>query len=227
MRPATVGFDTATEDTAVCASAGGGPLFEESIGTPDGSRPLHATALLPAVERAADAAGGWSEVGAIAVGVGPGSYTGVRIGIATAKALAGALDVPVRGVCTLDAIGHGTLEASGARPVLAVLDARRGEVFAALYDPGGARTWDPFVVAPAELASRLSELPARPLGAGSGALRFHDQLAGSLDIPERADPVHRVAARQICRLSATAGAGPAEPIYLRAPDADRWLERNS
>ncbi len=92
---------------------------------------------MPAVEQAAEAAGGWGSVEGIAVGLGPGSFTGLRIGIATAKALAGSLGIPAHGVCTLDALGRGAAGGAAARACLAAIDARRGEVFAALYGPGG------------------------------------------------------------------------------------------
>lgn len=118
------------------------------------------------------------------------------------------------------------------RPRLAVLDARRGEVFAALYGPGGERRWEPFVCRPEQLGERVAELAEAPWAAGSGALRFRAELARhGVEIPDDADPVHRVAARQICALAAAAeeagNDGPLAPIYLRAPDAERWLERDS
>jgi len=114
---------------------------------------------------------------------------------------------------------------------LAVLDARRGEVFAALYSDDGERLWEPLVCKPEQLDERVAELEAPPWAAGSGALRFRDELARrGVEIPDDADPVHRVAARHLCAIAATAGArnaGPLTPIYLRAPDAERWRERDS
>lgn len=180
------------------------------------------------MERAAAAAGDWGEVDAVAVGVGPGSFTGLRIGIATARALAAGIGLPASGVGTLDAIGRGLgEEASGDSPVLAALDARRGEVFAALYSVTGERLWGPLVEAPGDLAKRLAELPQAPLAAGSGALRFRDELG--VETPADDDPLHRVAARHICALAVTdgtGGSGAPAPIYLRAPDAERWRERD-
>jgi tRNA threonylcarbamoyladenosine biosynthesis protein TsaB len=110
-----------------------------------------------------------------------------------------------------------------------VLDARRGEVFAALYSPGGERLWEPLVLAPADLAERVAALPDPPLAAGSGAVRFRDELVGrGVEVPDDADPVHRVAARHVCALAAaTGGADPPAPIYLRPPDAERWRERDT
>jgi tRNA threonylcarbamoyladenosine biosynthesis protein TsaB len=111
-----------------------------------------------------------------------------------------------------------------------VLDARRGEVFAALYSPLGQRLWEPLALAPVELAERAAGLADPPLAAGSGAVRFRDELVGcGVEVLDDADPVHRVAARHICALAAAgdAGAGSLDPIYLRPPDAERWRERNT
>lgn len=227
---AVVGLDTATADTAVCAAYGGEVLHEARLGlTADGS-PRHSTALLAEVERAAAASGGWGQVGRIAVGRGPGSFVGIRIGLATARGLAVSTGVPVSGVCTLDALGRAMTE-QGDGPNLAVLDARRGEIFAALYSPSGEQLWEPFVAAPEVLADRLAELPAPVLAAGSGAVRFRQELADrGVDIPGDADPVHRVSARHICALAEAVGYGGGDsldPIYLRPPDAQRWRERDT
>jgi tRNA threonylcarbamoyladenosine biosynthesis protein TsaB len=135
----------------------------------------------------------------------------------------------VRGVCTLDALGRALAEQAGAeRSRLAVLDARRGEVFSALYSPDGERLWEPLVASPAQLAAQLAALPAPPLAGGSGAVRFRDELG--VEAPDDADPVHRVSARHICALAAATRAendDPLAPIYLRAPDAERWRERDT
>ncbi len=180
-------------------------------------------------------------MGLLGVGLGPGSFTGLRIGIATARGLGASRDLPIAGVCTLDAIGRAMAEppASGApsldmadkrgAPSLAVLDARRGEVFAALHSASGERIWEPLVCRPEELEERVAALPAPPRAAGSGAIRFRHELARhGVRIADDADPVHRVAARHICALAAASGGGgPLAPIYLRPPDAERWRERDS
>jgi len=201
-------------------------LYEELLGlSPQGS-PRHSTALLAEVERAVAACGGWDEVGGLVVGRGPGSFVGIRIGLATARGLAASTGVPTIGVCTLDALGRALSEASDGQ-VLAVLDARRGEVFAALYGSGGERLWEPLVLAPEELRERVEELPVPPRAAGSGAVRFRKELASrGIEIPEDADPVHHVAARHLCALAANGVDEPLEPIYLRPPDAQRWRERH-
>jgi tRNA threonylcarbamoyladenosine biosynthesis protein TsaB len=185
--------------------------------------------LLEEIERCAGAAGGWQEVGLLGVGLGPGSFTGLRIGIATARGLGASLGLPIAGVCTLDAIGLALDDAGEDGGRLAVLDARRGEVFAALYNQGGERIWEPLVCRPEELEERVAALPSPPRGAGSGAVRFRHELARhGVRIADDADPVHRVAARHICALAAASGGGgPLAPIYLRPPDAERWRERDS
>jgi tRNA threonylcarbamoyladenosine biosynthesis protein TsaB len=227
---AVLGFDTATADTVVAATRGDAILHESRAGTEHGNRPLHASHLLPAIEEAVEAAGGWSAVGRLAVGVGPGSFTGLRIGIATARALGQAQRIPLVGVGSLEALARG-MNAESRRPRLAVLDARRGEVFAALFDAGGGVLWEPFVCAPSELVERVSRLAEPVLAAGDGALRFRSELsrAGGAEIAGDADPVHRIAAHHICAIGAVREpAGPLEivPAYLRAPDAERWRERD-
>jgi len=229
---ALVGFDTATADTAVCAWRDGEVVFESLLGPSDREVPLHTAALLEQVESAVAAAGGWDTVERLAVGLGPGTFTGLRIGVATARGLGLSRGLPVSGVCTLDAIGLALGEVPGDSARLAAIDARRGEVFAALYAAGGERLWEPLVCPPEELAERVAALPDPPLAGGSGAVRFRQQLASrGVEIPGDADPVHRVAARHICALAATGppgdGSGPLVPIYLRPPDAERWRERDS
>jgi tRNA threonylcarbamoyladenosine biosynthesis protein TsaB len=136
------------------------------------------------------------------------------------------------GVGTLDALGRGLGEAAGARGRLAVLDARRGEVVAALYAPAGERLWGPLLMSPEELEERIAALPEPALCGGSGAVRFRQRFASQgAEIPDDADPVHRVAARHICALAAARSgedeSGSVAPIYLRPPDAERWRERDS
>jgi len=202
------------------------------LGVSEKGSPQHATALLTEVERAAAAAGGWGSVSSVAVGLGPGSFTGLRVGMATARGVAMTRGLPLAGVCTLDAIGAALAERAGAGGCsLALLDARRGEVFSALYRAGAERRWGPSVSSPAELGERIAQLERPPLAAGSGAVRFRQELVScGVEIPDDADQVHRVSARRICALAAAGNedqAGPTAPIYLRPPDAERWRERDT
>lgn len=206
-------------------------LYEAQLGLSEKGGPRHATALLAEAERSAEAAGGWESVERIAVGIGPGSFTGLRVGIATAKALGLSRGLPLRGVGSLDALGHGLGEADGSRERLAVHDARRGEVAAALYSSEGTLLWGPLLETPERLAARLAGEGKPLLCGGSGAVRFRQQLTSrTVEIPDDADPVHRVAARHICALAAAMSdedeSGPVAPIYLRPPDAQRWRERD-
>lgn len=210
----------------------GEALYEAQLGLSEKGGPQHTTALLAEVERAVGTAGGWEAVERIAVGVGPGSFTGLRVGIATARALGLSRGLPLSGVGTLDALALGLGEVGGNRERLAVLDARRGELAAALYSAQGERLWDPLLGSPGDLAERIAGLGGAVLCGGSGAVRFRQQLASqAVEIPDDADPVHRVAARHICALAAAMPgedeSGSVAPIYLRPPDAQRWRERDS
>jgi tRNA threonylcarbamoyladenosine biosynthesis protein TsaB len=216
-----LGFDTATAATAAAVWAPGGPAVEARDDPPPGERPAHATRLLALIEEALAGAGaGWEDVTRLAVGVGPGGFTGLRHGIATARALAQARGLPLVGVSSLEALAA---PLAGDRPVAAVLDARRGEVFAAAW-AGGERLLEPVAIAPAELAARLaSEALAGAIAAGDGAVRFREELerAGA-EVPADDSPVHRISAIQVCRLGAAGEPAARDallPDYRREPDA--------
>jgi tRNA threonylcarbamoyladenosine biosynthesis protein TsaB len=231
--PTVIGWDTATSDVAVAATRDGELLDERLVGAPPNGRPRHATALLREVEWVAERAGGWAGIEAIAVGVGPGSFTGLRIGVAAARALSQALAKPVFSVGTLAALagGIGGRGGDGDRLRLAILDARRGQAFAALYESGGEEVWPPTVTTPDELADRVATLSQSPLAAGSGAIRFRTELeVAGAEVPPESDSAHRLSARHVCFLAEAGKPSPPEsvqPIYLRAPDAERWLERDT
>jgi tRNA threonylcarbamoyladenosine biosynthesis protein TsaB len=150
-----------------------------------------------------------SQLEGLAVGTGPGSFTGLRMGLASARSLAFALDVPVAGVSTLAALAHG---APGARPLI---DGRRGEVFALEEDM-------PVVLA----ADALRILPGATY-VGDGAVRYRARLEeGRARVPPDDDPLHVPWARHHAALAQSFGAPElAEPIYLRLPDAERALTR--
>lgn len=226
------GLDTATDDLSVAVVREGEVVDERLVPKPEGGRPRHAEALLVELEGAVGEAGGWDSVDRLAVGIGPGSFTGLRVGLATARAIAQALGRPVTPVGTLSALAAGIAEAGGeGRSRLAVLDGRRGEAFAALLGAGGEEVWGPFVAKPADLAARVRTLPDSALASGSGALRFRGELeaAGAEVLPD-ASEAHRLWARHVCRLAVDGPSAPPEaiqPIYLRPPDAQVWLDRDS
>jgi tRNA threonylcarbamoyladenosine biosynthesis protein TsaB len=230
----TLGIDTATGHLSVASALAGGSIArEDEIGPDEHGRPRHSAALLGAVEDCVGAAGGWGAVGRIAVGLGPGSFTGLRIGVSTARALAQARELELAGVSSLAALAAGIRELDGAgeRPALAVLDARRGEAFAALHGAGGEELRAPFVAAPERLAEWVSGLEAAPLAAGDGSVRFREELeAAGAEVAADGDPVHRVHARHVCAIGADEAAADSDrirPIYLREPDAKRWIDRDA
>ena len=209
---AVLGIDTATPSTLVGLLRDDGSVVERRDGVGGaGSRPNHAGRVLELVH---EVVGDWDAVTRIAVGVGPGGFTGLRIGLATARALAQGRGLELVAVSSLQALAAG----AGEDRVAAVLDARRGEVFAAVYE--GART----VLMPAALAP---EDAARAIGAalavGDGALRFRETLerAGAV-VPGDSEAVHRIAAGPLCRLGAAGTPTDRDtllPDYRREPDA--------
>jgi tRNA threonylcarbamoyladenosine biosynthesis protein TsaB len=178
-----------------------------------------------AQELLAQAGLGWGELDAIAVGVGPGGFTGLRVGIATARALARGRGVPLLGVGTLRALA----EPIPDRTAVAIIDARRGELFVAAYN-GVEVLLAPRVIAPDALDRlELGPLAIRPLAVGDGAAAQRERLErAGIEVPAAEAAQHRVSAGAICRLAlageATRG-GAVEPLYLRAPDAEIALEK--
>jgi tRNA threonylcarbamoyladenosine biosynthesis protein TsaB len=208
-----LGFDTATAATAVAVWAPSGPGVERRDDPPPGERPSHARLLVLIEEALGEAGRGWDEVERIAVGVGPGGFTGLRLGIATARALAQARNLPLAGVSSLEALA--ARAGDEGRPVVAVIDARRGEVFAASPEAFG-----PIALEPAALAARVQP---GSLAVGDGAVRFRDELerAGAV-IPVDGSELHRVSALWVCRLGAAREPADRDallPDYRREPDA--------
>jgi tRNA threonylcarbamoyladenosine biosynthesis protein TsaB len=227
-------FDTATPATTVALSGVGGVVYTARDDPRPGERPGHATRLLPLTAAVLNRAEiGWDSVDRIAVGVGPGTFTGLRIGIATARALARGRDIPLVGVSTLQSLAlarsdDGTVSA-GLDAVFAVIDARRGEVFAAGWRIDEAQEFDsalllPHAFAPEALAELIAPLGEAALAIGDGAIAFREALERSgAFIPDDDSQLHRVTATNHCRLAASLQASvPDEvrPDYLRAPDAE-------
>ncbi|MDQ3648045.1 MAG: tRNA (adenosine(37)-N6)-threonylcarbamoyltransferase complex dimerization subunit type 1 TsaB [Actinomycetota bacterium] len=215
-----LGFDTSTNATAVCVERADGEVFElvpEPV--PPETRPAHAAELLPAAARLLAEAGlGWGALHAVAVGVGPGAFTGLRIGVATARSLALARALELRPVSSLVALAEG-IEGPLTLPVI---DARRGEVFAALFEDGAERL-APAAWPPERLAAELAHRGLTPRAAGDGALHFRDVLeaVGAAVEPE-GSPAHVVRGLHVCRLARRLPSRPPQavlPHYLRLPDA--------
>jgi tRNA threonylcarbamoyladenosine biosynthesis protein TsaB len=174
----------------------------------------------------------FSELDRIAVGVGPGTFTGLRIGIATARALARASQVPLVGIPTLKSLALNALSATEAQPpeaVVAVLDARRNEVFAAAWSrrglEGSAQALiGPVALAPEALADQLTGLAPTPLALGEGAVAFREVLERSgAFVPDDHSELHRVTAASHCRIARELEPSDPEqvqPEYLRLPDAE-------
>jgi tRNA threonylcarbamoyladenosine biosynthesis protein TsaB len=225
-----LGVDSATADAVVGVTSSGEVVRDARVDPGPDGRPRHSQVLLKETERCVEAAGGWERVERIAVGIGPGSFTGLRIGIATARALAQAREIPIAPVGSLAALARGISEGRDGTLALPVIDARRNETFAALFQENGEEVWPPFVAPPAELAERLQSLDATALAAGDGAVRFAAELeAAGATVAPPTDPIHRVAARHVCAVGeAAVEASPdqIQPLYLRPPDAKRWLERD-
>jgi tRNA threonylcarbamoyladenosine biosynthesis protein TsaB len=219
-----LGLDTATPATVVAVLPDDGEPVELRHEPAPGERPGHARELLPLAQQALDAVGAtFADVARIGVGVGPGTFTGLRIGVATARALAQSTGAELAAISTLDALAEA---AGGDRPVLAVLDARRGEAFVAAY-VGGERVAGPVAIAPEELpgfAARAAggAAPTPSLAVGDGAIRFRDRLVPAADVPGDDSTLHRVSALAVCRLAKVAPTVDRDallPEYVRPPDA--------
>ncbi len=228
-------FDTATPATTVALALADEKLLTRRHEPGPGERPGHVSELLPLALELLDEAGlTLAQLDRLAVGVGPGTFTGLRIGVATARALAQAQALPLVGVSTLRSLAAGAGDAAGA-PVLAVLDARRGEAFAAAWAAGQAEApavaalLEPAALTPEALAQAVAALPAAPVAVGDGAIRFRDVLeAAGAVVPADDSAAHRVDAAVHARLAAAMEPDAPDavlPAYLRLPDAELALRR--
>ena len=192
----TLAFDTATSVATSALIRDGDVLGERA------SRAVRV--LADADELLGQSGAEPAELSHVVVGTGPGSFTGVRMGLAAARALAFALDLPLAGVSTLDAL------AAGAPGALPVVDAGRREVFALLDEPR--------VLRPEEL-----ELAPGTVCVGDGAVRYRAVLeATGADVPPRDSELHVPRAHLHAALARDFGPAEAvEPIYLRVPDAEK------
>ena len=237
-------FDTATARTAVAlrdieTGANVCMLDELDLAAaddpPSGGRPGHAQRLLSLIDELMRQGGAdWDSIERIGVGAGPGTFTGMRIGIASAQALAAARALPLVAVSTLRSLALSAHDRNPESATLAVIDARRGEAFVAGWAAGAdplsaAPALSPCVLTPEQLTRVAGASGAGASGAGAqavgdGALKFRELLEFSgVGVPPEDSPLHRVSAREHCRLAAIAqpsADGLVEPEYLRLPDAE-------
>ncbi len=219
-RPATDGLTTGLVlgiDTSVDVRAGlardGVPIARAGLT----DTRAHAEQLMPVVQALMTEAGiGWADLDAVAVGLGPGPFTGLRVGVATAQTIAFAIGVPWRGVCGLDVLAAQYLLDQKSYPLehesadfLTAVDARRREVYWARHDSAGRRVDGPHVGRPDELPDLPVIGPGAPVVPGRPAT----------DGPRLVDPA-LMAARNFPDVGL-------EPLYLRRPDAQEPGQRKS
>ncbi|MFJ9414732.1 tRNA (adenosine(37)-N6)-threonylcarbamoyltransferase complex dimerization subunit type 1 TsaB [Streptomyces sp. NPDC101227] len=202
-------LDTATPAVTVALHDGSRVLAESR--QVDARR--HGELLLPAVDRVlAEAGRKLDAVSDIVVGVGPGPYTGLRVGLVTAATFGAVLGVPVHGLCSLDGLAY----AAGLdEPFVVATDARRKEVYWARYENARTRLTEPAVDRPADIADQVAGVPA----VGAGALLYEEVFTGV----RREGPEYQSAAALAALAAEKLAAGeeflPDRPLYLRRPDA--------
>jgi tRNA threonylcarbamoyladenosine biosynthesis protein TsaB len=217
-------IDTSTDACTVALVHERGPCHEITIPVRTG----HAGSLLPLVDTLFSLSPhSKDDVELIVAGIGPGSFTGIRIGIATAKGLSHALGCRIEGVCTLDAMAFAALPAG--LPVMPVVDARKSEVFCRLYAPDLTPLTEPMNLRPESLTPLITE---KTLFIGNGIALYRDVLSRTLgesfmEGPEhlwhpRASVMGRMALPGVCPGILM----PAEPLYVRSSNATMALKRH-
>ncbi|MER5523981.1 tRNA (adenosine(37)-N6)-threonylcarbamoyltransferase complex dimerization subunit type 1 TsaB [Streptomyces sp. NPDC002677] len=201
-------LDTATP--AVTVALHDGEAVIASSSQVDARR--HGELLLPAVDRVlAEAGVKLDAVTGIVTGVGPGPYTGLRVGLMTADTFGLALGVPVHGLCTLDGLAYAADIEDG--PFVVATDARRKEVYWATYADSRTRLTDPAVDRPADIAERVAGMPA----VGAGAMLYPDAFP-VVHAPEHVSAA-ALASLAVELLAAGEELPAPRPLYLRRPDA--------
>jgi tRNA threonylcarbamoyladenosine biosynthesis protein TsaB len=228
-----LGIETATPAVSVAIGGHEGVLGQLEITR--GRR--HAETLVPAIEflcRQADV--DIAEFGAIAVDIGPGLFTGMRVGIAAAKAMAQALRVPMIGISSLDLLAYPLRH--GERPIVAVIDARKGELFSAIYRPvpgGVQRVTEPHCGTLDDLIADIMARGQHVVCVGDGAVRHRDELVAEVDVEVAEQFFAHPSAATLVQLAHpralredTVNPWEIQPLYLRAPDAEiNWSTREA
>ncbi len=211
-------IDTALPAVSACVLTEGAtaPDAEETLAMERG----HAEALLPLIERVmAKVEGGFASLGRVAVTVGPGSFTGLRVGIAAARAIALAWDLPAVGVSTLAALAAPLILEEKPGTTVVAVDAKHGHVFLAAFHEDGRLMLAPRFSGVREAVAALGDGPLRLAGSGAPmlAIRAWSQGLAAEIIGEHVAPDIAFVAR--LGLLADPATAPARPLYLKAPDA--------
>lgn len=180
----------------------------------------HAERLMAVIDAALVEAGkSYADISKVAVSIGPGSFTGIRVGVSAARGLALALGVEAVGVTTLAAIAETARHGNGHARVIAAIDAKRGELY--VLDDGDGADAAPFIIAATGLAALANGAP--PVIAGSGALSVSDAFAAAgREIAGVRDATATTADIAVYAQLAASGRitnSPPKPLYLRGPDA--------
>ncbi len=216
MRVLAIDTALAACSAAVLDTAHGGIAASESLAMIRG----HAEALIPLVGRVMKASGmAFSDLGRVVVTTGPGSFTGLRVGIAAARGLALAAKIPAVGVSTLSAYAAPYLGVDANTAVVAAIDARHGQVYLQVFDAGGRTLIAPRLAPLADAVRAAADAPARIVGSAAQAVA--DALPDTAPYPVAVDPRAAPDIGWVARIGAVVAepGAPPKPQYLRAPDA--------
>lgn len=217
-----VAFDTSTPATVVAVEAGGS-VSSLRLDPPPNSHPAHSTQLLGALSGLLDDLGlPWESIDRVGVGVGPGTFTGLRIAAATAEGLRRANAAEVVPVGSLEALSIPARRFLPSGSVCALIDARRGQLFAAGWGPGGDVAFAPRVVGPQEVEKLFGAGPNDWAAVGEVPEEFEDALrSAGVGRPDGKEALNLIDGAALCELALVGKpvSGPLLPEYLREPDA--------
>lgn len=213
-------IETSAAALSVALLSPSGTLLAET------SEPLrhgHAEKLLPAIARLLETAGLTAlKLGAVAAAVGPGSFTGIRVGLAAARGIGIGTGIPVLGIPTTEAVARHLQDQRQGRPCLVLLDSRRADVFCQVFAADGSRSAPAFALAPDQIRPLLASLSADgPLVMAGDAAAIHATAAEGLavEIIPTAPPPARCIGELALEALHRGENPPAAPLYIRPPDA--------